>query len=43
METSLGPIGRITRIGEIVTGHGVRCQRAGQTVEPGIAGYDHFG
>jgi thiamine-monophosphate kinase len=43
METSLGAIGRITRIGEIVTGHGVRCQRAGQTVEPGIAGYDHFG
>ena len=43
METSLGPIGRITRIGEIVTGHGVRCQRAGQTVKPGIAGYDHFG
>jgi thiamine-monophosphate kinase len=42
-ETSLGPIGRITRIGEIVAGHGVRCQRAGQTVEPGIAGYDHFG
>ena len=43
METSLGTIGRITRIGEIVTGHGVRCQRAGQTVEPEIAGYDHFG
>jgi thiamine-monophosphate kinase len=43
METSLGPIGRITRIGEIVTGHGVRCQRAGQTVKPEIAGYDHFG
>jgi len=42
-ETSLGPIGRITRIGEIVAGHGVRCQRAGQTVEPGISGYDHFG
>lgn len=43
METSLATIGRITRIGEIVTGHGVRCQRAGQTVEPEIAGYDHFG
>jgi thiamine-monophosphate kinase len=43
METSLGTVGRITRIGEIVTGHGVRCQRAGQTVEPRIAGYDHFG
>jgi thiamine-monophosphate kinase len=43
METSLATIGRITRIGEIVTGHGVRCQRAGQTVKPGIAGYDHFG
>jgi thiamine-monophosphate kinase len=43
METSLGTLGRITRIGEIVTGHGVRCQRAGQAVEPEIAGYDHFG
>ena len=43
METSLATIGRITRIGEIVTSHGVRCQRAGQTVEPEIAGYDHFG
>jgi len=42
LETSLGSTGRITRIGEIVTGHGVRCHRAGQTVEPGIAGYDHF-
>jgi hypothetical protein len=42
METLLGTIGRITRIGEIVTGQGVRCQRAGRTVEPGISGYDHF-
>jgi thiamine-monophosphate kinase len=41
-ETTLGAAGTITRIGEIVAGHGVRCQRAGRTVEFGIAGYDHF-
>jgi thiamine-monophosphate kinase len=41
-ETTLGAAGTITRIGEIVAGHGVRCQRAGRTVELGIAGYDHF-
>ena len=33
IETTLGTAGTITRIGEIVAGHGVRCQRAGQTVE----------
>jgi thiamine-monophosphate kinase len=33
---------RITRIGEIVSGKGVRCLRDGQPVEPGIPGYDHF-
>ena len=41
-ETTLGAAGTITRIGEIVAGDGVRCQRAGRTVELGIAGYDHF-
>jgi thiamine-monophosphate kinase len=42
LETSLGAAGRTTRIGEIVAGRGVLCQRAGRTVEPGIGGYDHF-
>ncbi len=38
----LGSEGRITRIGEIAAGRGVRCRRAGRIVEPGIAGHDHF-
>ena len=33
---------RITRIGEIVSGNGVRCLRNGRHVEPGTPGYDHF-
>jgi thiamine-monophosphate kinase len=33
---------RITRVGEIVSGRGVRLVRAGRAVDPGIAGYDHF-
>jgi thiamine-monophosphate kinase len=32
----------ITRIGEIVTGRGVRCERAGLAVDVAGAGYDHF-
>jgi thiamine-monophosphate kinase len=42
IETTLGTAGRITRIGEIVVGRGVRCRRDGRTVEPGIGGHDHF-
>ncbi len=38
----LGGEGRITRIGEINAGRGVRCRRAGRMVEPGVAGHDHF-
>lgn len=33
---------RITRVGEIVSGRGVRLVRAGRAVDSGIAGYDHF-
>jgi len=42
LETALGGGVRITRIGEIVSGNGVRCLRDGRPVDTGIPGYDHF-
>ena len=42
LETALAGGVRITRIGEIVSGAGVRCLRDGQPVDAGIPGYDHF-
>jgi thiamine-monophosphate kinase len=38
----LADAGEVTRIGEIVTGRGIRCLRSGRTVELQIAGHDHF-
>ena len=32
----------VTRIGEIETGRGVRCERNGQVIEVAGGGYDHF-
>jgi thiamine-monophosphate kinase len=40
--TALADGVRITRIGEIVSGDGVRCLRDGRPVDTGIPGYDHF-
>jgi len=42
LETALADGVRITRIGEIVSGSGVRCLRDGRPVDAGIPGYDHF-
>jgi len=42
LETALADGVSITRIGEIVSGNGVRCLRDGRPVDAEIAGYDHF-
>lgn len=42
IETRLAQCCRITRIGEIAAGRGVRCRRSGIEVDVQIAGHDHF-
>jgi thiamine-monophosphate kinase len=42
LEAELGRVCRITRIGRIEEGRGVRCERDGLAVELAGRGYDHF-
>jgi len=42
LETELGATCAVTRIGEIVQGGSVRCERDGLAVEVAGRGYDHF-
>jgi thiamine-monophosphate kinase len=42
LEAQLGRICRVTRIGEIGAGHGIRCRRDGLAVDVAGRGYDHF-
>ncbi len=42
IEARLAEYGRITRIGVIGAGRGIRCFRSGLEVEQEVAGHDHF-
>jgi thiamine-monophosphate kinase len=41
-ESAAGELPRLTRIGRITAGRGVRCTRGGTEVAVSGAGYDHF-